>query len=440
MDTKLPAPVLFAMAACSGSGTGPLADTDPLGSEPGVSGDTATTESLPDAGDPGWLDELCQVTLSCPEPLSDEWAIDCDLHVESEEGRVFWDGTVEIWIRGRSSRDVPKHQYRLELHDADGGNARPDLLGMGTEDDWILQGNYYDRSLVRNKLGFDLFQSFGGVERYAAQSACCELELDGEYQGVYTIQERIERDADRIDIEASEEGASFVLKQDTEDCFVSNPLAEGTCWKLVYPDEDQASEAQRSGIRQWLDDWAHAAQYEDPEDPEEGLFTLVDRESAVDIILLEELFKNEDFCWTSLHVWKDVDGLLHFAPWDLDMTLGQLWHYSTYGDPETWIAYRPPMISAMAASEPFRQQLAERWAELRAGPLETGALLGRIDDYQAIMGDAIQRNWDRWDITTVDYGGYFYDVSSYEEEDAWIRGWLEQRLAWMDEHVAQWPE
>ncbi len=436
----------FLLAACTPQvgdlpGSGDSARPPDSGEPPhsDSSADSAAPEQV-GAVEGDWLEGLCQLDLDCEQELSATERAVCQLRVRSEDGSLFWNGDAETWIRGRSSRSVPKHQYRVELHDLDGSDAERNLLGMGDEADWILQGNYYDRSLLRSKLGFDLFQSFGGSERYAPQAAFCELDLNGEYRGVYTLLERIERDEDRVDIAASDSGESFVFKQETMECFADNPLAEGTCWEAVYPDEDAISAAQDEGLRAALDAWTAAARHGDPDDPQQGVFSAVDMDSAVDIVLLEELFKNEDFCWTSLHIWKGPEGLIHFAPWDLDMTLGQLWYYASYGDPEVWINYRPEMISAMAASPEFQQRLAERWAELRQDQLATEAILGRIDAYQAIMGAAIDRNWERWDITTVNYGSYFYQVTSYAEEDAWIRNWLALRLAWMDENIGSYVE
>ena len=82
--------------------------------------------------------------------------------------------------------------------------------------------------------------------------------------------------------------------------------------------------------------------------------------------------------------------------------------------------------------------MAARWAELRAGVLAEDAILARIDAMQATMGDAIDRNFERWPIEQIGYGNYFYPVSSYAEEDAHVRAWLGERLRWMDENVAAW--
>jgi hypothetical protein len=428
--------VLLASAACTPV-PGPAATRSDAETASGVE----TGSGAEDVG--GHQDEreesvpgLCQASLACAAPLSADSKTDCTLGVVGEDGLVAYDGPASVWIRGRSSRSVPKYPYGVELHDDAGNDVAVNFFGMGAESDWILNGNYYDRALVRNKLGYDLFQSFGGVERYAPESVYCELTIEGTYVGVYLLLERLKRDDDRvvIDDEAGA-GLSFVMKQDDQENFWASTATHGG-WKLVYPNDATASEASKDGIASFLTAWEGAVLGADPYDEGTGVFSYVDMDSAIDVILLEEFFKNEDFCWTSLHIWKDVGGTVHFSPWDLDMTFGNLYYYDSYGDPTTWIDYRPELMAVMGRSADFRTRMQARWAELRDGPMSDDALYAAIDGYQATMGDSIARNFAVWDITSISYGTYFYHVADYAEEDAWIRRWVSERGAWMDENVA----
>jgi hypothetical protein len=92
----------------------------------------------------------------------------------------------------------------------------------------------------------------------------------------------------------------------------------------------------------------------------------------------------------------------------------------------------------MAEDPEFSARLVDRWAELRAGPLADEAWPARIDTLQAILGPAIERNDAVWPIETINYGGYFYEVESYADEDAKVRDWITRRLAWMDAQIADW--
>jgi hypothetical protein len=417
---------LLAGAALAGAGC----TAAPVDDAPGP----ATDDAEPSPVDP--LGDLCQLALTCAQPpLVDGDKVACDFSVTDGAGEVWYEGAAATWVRGRISAEAPKQGFGLELRDAADEDAEVDLLGMGADSDWVLNGLYFDRLLLRNKLGFDLFQALGGAERYAPESGLCELTLDGSYVGVYALTERIKRDGARIDVRTDDaSGGAFVMKQADEDCFYDNRTTYG-CWKLISPNPEQASAAQAAGIRGFLTSMEDAVRNGDPGDEDAGVFAYVDLDSFVDIVLLEELFKNEDAWYTSLHIWRDVGGKVHFVPWDLDMTFGQFPTYMDYGDPEQWIKFRPEWVSVMMASPAFKARIVARWRELRAGVLADEAIFARLDASQALLGDAIDRNFAVWDITLITTSVPFYPVTSYADEDAAVRAWIQRRAAFMDANI-----
>ncbi|MDP2316480.1 MAG: CotH kinase family protein [Pseudomonadota bacterium] len=317
---------------------------------------------------------------------------------------------------------------------ASGGDSAVDLLGMGSDSDWILNGQHLDRVLFRNRLAYDLFQSFGGPERYATQSVFCELTLDGNYQGVYTLGERIEREGTRVDIDKGDNsGTSFIVKLDDVDGFHDNGVGYGT-WQMVFPDATSETEAEVSG---YLADWEAAIQGSDPTDPETGVFGYVDMDSAVDFVLLQEFSKNIDAYQLSVYLWKNTDGKMFFAPWDLDLSFG----YPFYDcGAEGWVT-RAEFVDAMAADPAFHAALVARWAELRAGPMGEDAILARIAGYDTTLGDAVARNTARWPIEDIvyqtdDVADWLCPVSSYEEEHTRVLSFISARLVWMDANIA----
>lgn len=382
------------------------------------------------------LDTRCQLALTCDAPLLVEGQkTSCALAVVDGAGGVWFDGPAVAWVRGRISAEAPKRSFAIELRDAAGEDAEVDLLGMGSDSDWVLNGLYFDRLLLRNKLGFDLFQALGGAERYAPESGLCELTLDGAYVGVYALTERIKRDGARVDVRTDDpSGGAFVAKQADAECFYDNRTTYG-CWKLISPNPDDLPEDQAAGIRGFLTAMEDAVRGPSPDDPDVGVFAYVDVDSFVDIVLIEELYKNEDAWYTSLHIWKDVGGKLHFAPWDLDMTFGQFPTYMDYGDPTQWIKFRPEWISVMMASPAFQARVGPRWRELRGGGLSDAAIFARLDAQQGILGEAIARNFEVWDITLITTSVPFYPVSSYADEDAAVRAWIARRTAFMDANI-----
>ena len=108
-----------------------------------------------------------------------------------------YNGKIGIEIRGHSSQMFDKKQYGIELREVNGDDVKVALLGMPEEADWVLNASYIDRSLLRNVLTYKLSNDLG---RYASRTRYCELVLNGEYRGIYIIQERIKRDKNRVDI------------------------------------------------------------------------------------------------------------------------------------------------------------------------------------------------------------------------------------------------
>lgn len=63
-----------------------------------------------------------------------------------------YDGAIGIEIRGSSSLGYPKKQYSIETRTAGGKNRSVRLLGLPKENDWVLQGPYGDKTLLRNSV------------------------------------------------------------------------------------------------------------------------------------------------------------------------------------------------------------------------------------------------------------------------------------------------
>jgi len=427
--------ILALAPACTSLVTGDDTASVPADSTPVDSAPT-DIETVPGVEDPV-LTGLCHVVLDCPSDIPDEPKLDCDLAITDDADHTWYEGRAGVERRGRSSLAAPKSQYSVELRNADGTENPTNLFGFGAESDWVFHGNYFDRLLVRNTLAFELFQSFGGPERYAPQTAFCDLVLDGAPRGVYSVLERIKRDDDRIDlVEDDGSGSSFVVKLDDSGWLFDNAMSNGG-WRLIYPKPEEIGAESQAGIVSFLAAWESAVMGDSPADPDNGILAYVDLDSAVDFVILEEFFKNNDAYYLSVHAWRDDGGRVHFVPWDLDLSLGQP-SYNDNENPESWILHRPAFISVMAALPQFRPRLQERWTELRQGPLATEAVLGRIDGYQATMGAAIAENFEIWPIGSIDFWGYLYVVDSYAEEDARVRSWIEARLEWMDEVVGEY--
>ena len=116
---------------------------------------------------------------------------------------------IGIEIRGSSSKMFPKKSYGIETKSSDWSeDIDVDLGGFPEEEDWILYGPYTDKSLIRNKLTFDLSNSIGFK---ASNTKFYNLFINEQSKGLYILMEKIKRDKNRVDLPAIEE---TLLKED----------------------------------------------------------------------------------------------------------------------------------------------------------------------------------------------------------------------------------
>lgn len=342
---------------------------------------------------------------------------------------------VELHLADRASGSAV---FDLWMGDV-GDRMAPDLFGMGGDSDWILGGNYADRALFRNKLSFDLYQAFGGVERYATQTVLCEAAIDGTWQGVFTWGERIKRDDDRVVLQEDPtgQGGSFIAKTDDgAGALLGSPSTYGG-WFPVYPAPEEIGAASREGIADRIGALEMAAIGPDPGDPDSGIFSVLDISSAVDWVLIQELSKNNDAYFLSIYAAQDLGGPVFLLPWDHDLAWGG-YPVDNCG-PEGWVAYRAPLVAAMAGVPEFRERLAMRWWELRAGPLSEENLLASVQRYEDTIGTAAYDNFEVWPMEEINFTwdnvNWLCPVASWDEEMVHIRTWIHDRLEWIDANI-----
>ena len=91
-------------------------------------------------------------------------------------------------VHGGVSQSYSKKSYGITL------DAPISLLGMRKSAHWLLNAAYIDRSLMRHKLSYDLFRSLSSpnAPRFAVASRFVEVHLNGKYNGVYLLMERLD--------------------------------------------------------------------------------------------------------------------------------------------------------------------------------------------------------------------------------------------------------
>ena len=64
-------------------------------------------------------------------------------------------------VRGKSSLNFPKKQWRVEVQNQEGDDKDVALLGLAADSDWILNAPWVDKAFIRNSLVYELGREIG---------------------------------------------------------------------------------------------------------------------------------------------------------------------------------------------------------------------------------------------------------------------------------------
>ena len=110
---------------------------------------------------------------------------------------------ITIGYRGQSSLNYKKHNYTVHLWQ-NGEKYKTNLLGLRSDDDWILCGAMNDMIRLRNTVAMDLWDEYytlpwDSSRSGAIEGAFCEVYMNGRYIGLYCLNERLDRKQVGID-------------------------------------------------------------------------------------------------------------------------------------------------------------------------------------------------------------------------------------------------
>lgn len=395
--------------------------------------------------------------------IVDEPKINADFTI-TDSGETLYSGKMGIEIRGSSSQFFPKKSYGFETWDAAGNDMDVSLLGMPEEEDWILYAPYSDKSLVRNVLIYDLARD---MDHYASRTRFVELNINGQYNGVYVFMEKLKRDKVRIDISKlnSDENAGesltggYILKIDksdkegytTQNSFNSNYSAEGGSpdspirFLYEYPDADEITQEQRDYIATYIADFEDALAADTFTDPMSGYAAYIDVDSFIDFFILNEISNNIDGYRISTFMYKDRNEKLKMGPiWDFNLAWGNA-DYCSGGETDVW-AYRfnercpgdfwfvPFWWDRLLEDPNFVDRLKTRWSGLRGNLLSDATIGGKIDAYLKILndGDAVEANFGKWPVFDTYIWPNNYVGSDYDDEIGYLKQWILDRTSWLD--------
>lgn len=384
-----------------------------------------------------------------------------------ENGEKTLEGHAGVKLRGASSLWFDKKQYTFETWDNNGVDIDMQFFHFPEEEDFVLNGPYADKSLMRNKLIYDLARDIDQV--YAPRTKFIELVLNGSQKGVYVFTEKLKNDKGRLDLKklglldntsdvisggyilsidkGIDGGYNYngTMSFDTRITPTHNPSADPYKFQYIYPKAEEITDPQRVYIQNYIHEFEAALAGDNFKDPENGYRKYIDVESFVDFMILNEITNNVDGYRLSTYMHKDRDGKLKMGPiWDFNLAFGNA-DYCSGGATDVWayrinercnsdVWYVPFWWDRLMEDPYFVSILKERYAAYRSNILSTGNMLDKLENYRTLLDDynSIERNFTIWNVLGVYLWPNNYVGQTYDDEYLYLRNWISSRMSWLD--------
>ncbi len=363
-------------------------------------------------------------------------------------------------IRGRGHTTWTmgwKKPYKIQFTNDASYAKVPDFLGMRKNRNWALLADYFDRSLLRNKLAFTLGNSslFADGLTWTSSGQHVEVTLNGDYVGVYLLTEDIRIDSARVNVRkmstdpaAREVDGGYIVEVNIQaevDCYKDKlvnlqhrtPMQVPVC--IDKPDEADITPAQEAYIKNLLDET-------ETDIYGRNSLAMVNPVSYADWYLLNELFRNNDApFFSSDYMWKDTASaadpthrVLNMGPiWDFDLSAGNINFNENWKTDGCWVSKSPGppnWIAKLFDNVDFLDLTLARWKDKRQD-LEK-FINASVATFSRRLAGGQQRNFTRWpQLGTQDWNNY-YVFATYGEEVAFLKGYLKERMAWLDRAFA----
>lgn len=428
-----------------------VANTDDTGKESAMVSAKFTVQ-----GKAGANTDIAQIYIYTEGNISSNYHENADVTVSvidknGGNSKDFVDSGCNIKIRGNTTAGAPKKPWNIKL------SKKQSLLGMEKGKKWCLLANAFDKALIRNSLVHDFADEIGIP--YSCDNRFVEVYLNGKFNGNYLITEAVEAKKERIDIDAyNAESNDILLELGTRnepdvDHFTTDILR--TTFDVNDPEKgddltDVQVDEKIERVKQYLNNFETTLRNRNYEE----ILQYIDEDSFVNFYIINELFKNVDFNFSSTRFFIK-DNKVYAGPcWDYDLSSGNCkssFYKDYYVDGVSYKGYYCQNMNwyrQLFLNDTFYNKVKDRYKELQykiqniyKNDSETEISVKYIvENY----GASFERNYRPenelgagWFLTNDD--GYSYAAESgwetWQEPIEFLRDWMEQRNIWL---CGQW--
>lgn len=384
------------------------------------------------------------------DPFDKETDLVCNVFIISNDGNDVLEAAATVRERGNASRGFPKKPWRIKF------DKKQNVLDAPCKaKKWTLINNYGDKTLMRNRLAFDIAEKMG--MSYVPYCTFVDVVMNGDYKGTYQLCDQIEVREGRVNItemtpddnEGEALTGGYLFEVDAYaggegERYISTdhyylPIS------LKSPDSEEATEEQWD----YLTDYFNAAEREISAcdtDPVTGYRRLFDTRSFIQHMLTNEMAGNTDAYW-STYMYKDRNSpVIYTGPvWDFDLGFNN--DNRTYPVPEKsgdGFLWNCGLASSANGMLYFAQrvllkdpttwaEIQEVWANARDNEGMTAKwLIGQLDSYAKLIDASQKLNFTRWPILWEYVHQNPRAAGSYEGELQYVRDYIKEQMKHLD--------
>ena len=379
------------------------------------------------------------VSLSAfdPETVAREYYIPAEISIYGGlDFQDIEDRPIQIRGRGNSTWTAEeKKPYQIKFLQGQ------EVLGMADDRRWVLLAEYFDRSMIRNKLSYEMGQmsSFD----YSPQGEYVEVYINDQPQGTYVLAQKVEESKNRLDIGDN----GYLIEMDQRyrvregDVYFEPPIfrqrAEKFSWldtiyNIKEPADIQYGSEAYSNVENFVNAFEEVLFGDNFKDSVEGYRSYIDLDSFIDWYLINEIGKSVDAYGYSSVFFSYIPGeKIKMGPiWDFDLSYGNADYNSQAFNPTgNWINEHP-WFERLLEDDFFRQKVIERYAHYYDKRDEFLSLIDTFSDQinrSQVLNYELYQNLgeEMWNNRSAIF-------QTHAEEVDYLKNWLFERINWMN--------
>lgn len=351
--------------------------------------------------------------------------------LETFDGQIV-SGDCKIRGRGNTTwrtRELYKKPYLLKL------NTSESLLGMNNATKWVLMANTADKTSLRNFYAEYLATNIWNAQQWTPKSQFITLVVNGRYEGLYALTEKIEIQPGRIEVGGTDSFLAEVHSQQNKEW---NFRSEKDIPFSIRTEFEGLSETQLkeryTKLQNIIQNIENVIFSENFKDELTGYRNYIDVNTFVDWFLVNEFTKNHDARFQSscyMYFDSEKQKLFMGPSWDFDISCGNI-SWDNCDKAEGNFINTDDWYKRLFEDEYFKMAVVSRWQEKQSQILKSFDWLKEQAKiyYPAIMlNDAIWKNIGnrQWP-----HAPGWKNRKTYQDELDYLTSWLEKRRIWMD--------